>query len=202
MCRESECFHPHWGSAHPPSAYPLLPPQPRQFCIHPLRKMPGLTRLIAERLLKYFLKFLLQMQNLSSVTLSSCFPMVGLIFSSTIRITIPLSSIPLLPARPDIWMYSPEEIWTDITKVLSLGENLVKTYSYSFFLIKYTSTSNIVQKTPQNPRLKTRTFRSVSENTKLQKHLRVTFKFQLQMIKSIPTGKYQLIHWHKKKSLS
>lgn len=45
-------------------------------------------------------------------TLSSCLPTAGLIFSSTMKITIPLSSIPLLPARPDIWMYSPEVIYS------------------------------------------------------------------------------------------
>ncbi len=46
-----------------------------------------------------------------SVTFSNCLPTAGLIFSSTMKMTIPLSSIPLLPARPDIWIYSPEEIW-------------------------------------------------------------------------------------------
>lgn len=44
-------------------------------------------------------------------TLSSCLPTAGLIFSSTMKITIPLSSMPLLPARPDIWMYSPDVIY-------------------------------------------------------------------------------------------
>ncbi len=46
-----------------------------------------------------------------SVTFSNCLPTAGLIFSSTMKMTIPLSSIPLLPARPDIWIYSPEVIW-------------------------------------------------------------------------------------------
>ena len=46
----------------------------------------------------------------TQITFRSCLPTAGLIFSSTIKITIPLSSIPLLPARPDIWMYSPDVI--------------------------------------------------------------------------------------------
>ena len=33
----------------------------------------------------------------------------GLIFWSTIKMTIPLSSRPLRPARPLIWIYSPED---------------------------------------------------------------------------------------------
>lgn len=42
------------------------------------------------------------------LTLTICFPTDGLIFSSTISMTIPLSSIPRRPARPLICMYSPE----------------------------------------------------------------------------------------------
>lgn len=42
------------------------------------------------------------------LTLTICFPTDGLIFSSTISMTIPLSSIPRRPARPLICMYSPD----------------------------------------------------------------------------------------------
>jgi len=48
-------------------------------------------------------------------TLIICLPTDGLIFSSTISMTIPLSSRPRRPARPLIWIYSPEEIYSHRT---------------------------------------------------------------------------------------
>ena len=43
-----------------------------------------------------------------AITISLVYlPTDGDILSSTMRMTIPLLSLPLLPARPDIWMYSP-----------------------------------------------------------------------------------------------
>ena len=50
--------------------------------------------------------------NELSVTLTMFLPAAGLIFSSTMRMTIPLSSRPRRPARPLIWMYSPDVILT------------------------------------------------------------------------------------------
>ncbi len=47
-----------------------------------------------------------------TLTLRTVFPAPGLIFSSIIRITIPLSSRPRRPARPLIWIYSPDDIWS------------------------------------------------------------------------------------------
>ena len=51
--------------------------------------------------------------NRDTLTSKTPFAIEVSIFSSIIAITIPLSSKPLLPARPLIWMYSPEVIYVN-----------------------------------------------------------------------------------------
>ena len=52
-----------------------------------------------------------QQQNWKqSVTLTMALPALGVMRSSTIKMTIPRSSKPRRPARPLIWMYSPDVI--------------------------------------------------------------------------------------------
>ena len=71
-------------------------------------------------------------------TFSKFFPTLESICSSIISITMPLSSIPRLPARPLIWIYSPEVIYI---WVLIKTFNKTVTYPSKVLSIKFSSTS-------------------------------------------------------------
>ena len=57
------------------------------------------------------------------------------------NITIPLSSIPLLPALPDIWMYSPDVIWT-----VQDGELTIVVFNVNSLLFKIVIQLDLIDK--------------------------------------------------------
>jgi hypothetical protein len=65
-------------------------------------------------------------------TLTISLAVVGLIRSSIIKTTIPRSSFPRRPARPLIWIYSPEVILNRITSLHSKANTLFCTQRNSF----------------------------------------------------------------------
>ena len=75
--------------------------------------------------MKFWRFFSIYLFSKSAAPLTNSRPMLGFILSSIIKMTIPRSSRPRRPARPDIWMYSPLD-----THLMSFPSNfwaLVKT---------------------------------------------------------------------------